>query len=97
MSIGREAGTEIEIEDMLQRETMKQLAREKKWLKNGKIIDIDDMDDRYIQNCINWIQKNDETDMFIDHLYLFDKILRKRNSSLSGINHSKPTQIYPFG
>ena len=79
MSLGKEARTEQCIEEMVQYDRAKQLAREKKWYKNGKAIEVKDMDDRYIQNCINWIKRNDETDLYYDHLHMFEEELNRRS------------------
>ena len=79
MSLGEEARIEQCIEEMVQYDHAKQLAREKKWYKNGKAIEVKDMDDRYIQNCINWIKRNDETDLYYDHLCMFEEELNRRS------------------
>lgn len=79
MSLGKEARIEQCIEEMVQYDRAKQLAIEKKWYKNGKAIEVKDMDDRYIQNCINWIKRNDETDLYYDHLHMFEEELNRRS------------------
>ena len=79
MSLGEEAKIEQCIEEMVQYDRAKQLAREKKWYKNGKEIEVKDMDDRYIQNCINWIKRNDETDFYNDYLHMFEEELNIRS------------------
>lgn len=77
MSLGAEIYAETLCAEVETRNKIAKGICNKKWYSGNKEIAISEMSDRYINNCIKWIEQC-KTDEFNGYLDLFEEELKKR-------------------
>lgn len=78
MSLGKEIGTDIEIDSFIRYFRRKRMIEDNLWMTNdGKIIKIENMTTNHIINCLNFLRNKpgDIAEMYYD---LFSKELKRR-------------------
>lgn len=79
MSMGSEYINESYAKEEELRMEIKKAAAKKIWAtRDGRKINVCDMSNAHIKNVINYIQRNDKTDMMLPWVIVFENELNKR-------------------
>lgn len=89
MSLGDEMRIECEIEASTkwinQKRLIEQYASKGIWhMGNGKPINIKDMTDEHIENCIRYIKRRDTSDLYASYIPIFKAELEARKKATDG-------------